>query len=94
MIKLPWQQKTKNRNYTDLLTQAILMQATGEAALSGALEIAAGYVGRAFASAEASGGHAGLFDAIVLTEIGRDLIEKVESAWRILPGELRRSWLF
>ena len=25
MIKLPWQQKTKNRNFTGLLTQAILM---------------------------------------------------------------------
>ena len=70
------------------------MQATTEVALSGALEIAAGYVGRAFASAEAHGRHAGLFDAIVMSEIGRDLIEKGESAWRILPGELRRPWLF
>ena len=87
MIKLPWQ-KTENRNFTDLITQAILMQATGEAALSGALEIATGYVGRAFASAEAKGSHAGLFDAIVLTELGRDLIEKGESAWRIYPGRM------
>ena len=56
--------------------------------MSGALEIAAGYVGRAFASANAHGSAAGMFDAIVLSEIGRDLIEVGESAWRLYPGRV------
>ena len=42
--------------YTDVLTQAILSQATGaDSVYSGALEIAAGTVSRAFASARPSG---------------------------------------
>ena len=42
----------EKRAYTDLLTQAILSRATGaDSIYSGALEIAAGTVSRAFASA-------------------------------------------
>jgi len=81
--------RTEDRSsYTDLITQAILLQATAEEALSGALEIAAGYVSRAFASATPHGRDAYLFDAVVLSEIGRELIELGETAWRIGDGEL------
>lgn len=52
---------TEKRSYTDLLTQAILSRASGaDTVYSGALEIAAGHVSRAFASATASGVDASL----------------------------------
>ena len=81
--------KQEQRNYTDLVTQAILLQATTESAYSSALEVAAGFVSRAFASGRATGDAARYFDAIVLSEMGRDLIERGESAWKIEPGILR-----
>ena len=82
---------TENRaGYTDLLTNAILSQATGaDSIYAGALEIAAGTFSRAFASAEPSGVDARYFPATVLAEIGRDLIECGESVWDIMPERLR-----
>ena len=79
--------KPEKRAYTDLLTQAILSRATGaDSIYSGALEIAAGTVSRAFASA---GPAARYFTATVLGEIGRDLIEVGESVWGIGADSLR-----
>ena len=83
-------EKQEQRNYTDLVTQAILMRATVEDAYTGALEVASGFVGRAFASAEAVGSGSRYFDSAVLTEIGRDLIERGESAWKIEVGGVLR----
>ena len=94
MLKSLFNRKTENRNFTDLLTETILMQSTAEAAMTGALEIAAGAVSRAFAAATPREADADKFTPVVMSEIGRDLIEHGESAWRILPGELRRLWLF
>ena len=82
--------KPEKRAYTDLLTQAILSRATGaDSIYSGALEIAAGTVSRAFASAVPSGPAARYFTATVMGEIGRDLIEGGESVWGIGADSLR-----
>ena len=73
----------EQRNLTDAVTQAIVDAAAGtEAGVSGAQEIAAGTVSRAFASAEAKGVHAGLFSPLVLSQIGRDLVTSGDSVWR------------
>ena len=70
--------------YTDILTQAILSRANAtDSVYSGALEIAAGNMSRALASAVPSGADARYFTAPVMAEIGRDLIECGESVWRI-----------
>ena len=82
--------KPEKRAFTDLLTQAILSRATGvESIYSGALEIAAGTVSRAFASAVPSGSAARYFTATVMGEIGRDLIEGGESVWLVGENTLR-----
>ena len=74
----------KRAGYTDLITQAILSRANStDTIYSGALEIAAGTVSRAFASAVPTGAAARYFTATVLGEIGRDLIEVGENVWRI-----------
>ena len=70
--------------YTDVLTQAIIAQASnGTSVYSGAMEIAAGTYSRALASAVPTGLAARYFTATVLGEIGRDLIEVGESVWGI-----------
>ena len=89
MLNRLFKRNTEDRNFTDLLTQTILMQSTAEAAMTGALEIAAGAVSRAFASATASGDDKARFTPVVMAEIGRDLIEHGESAWRIMPFKLK-----
>ena len=82
--------KPEKRAYTDLLTQAILTRATGvDSVYSGALEIAAGTVSRAFASAVPSGPAARYFTTTVMGEIGRDLIEGGESVWMVGENTLR-----
>ena len=84
-----WLGVEEHRNYTDAITQAIIEQASGEpAGSSGALEIAAGQVSRAFASASVSGRDAGRFDAESLALIGRDLIERGDSVWEIRSSKL------
>lgn len=76
--------KPEQRAYTDLLTQAILSRASGiDTVYSGALEIAAGFILRVFVSATPSGADARYFNASVMSEIGRDLIECGESVWTI-----------
>ena len=70
--------------YTDILTQAILSRANAtDSVYSGALEIAAGTFARAFASSSPTGRDARYFTPVVMSEIGRDLIECGESVWRI-----------
>ena len=83
--------QTENRaGYTDILTQAILSQATGmDSVYSGALEIAAGTFARSFASTIATGTDARYFTPPVMSEIGRDLIECGESIWHIGSDRLR-----
>lgn len=82
--------ETEDRaGYTDILTQAILSRANAtDSVYSGALEIAAGNMSRALASAVASGPDGELFTPPVMAEIGRDLIECGESIWQIMPDRL------
>ncbi len=80
----------KRAGYTDVLTQAIIAQANlGTALYSGAMEIAAGTYARALASAVSSGRDARLFNATVMGEIGRDLIEGGKSVWLVGENTLR-----
>lgn len=82
----------ERRNYTDAVTQAIIERAGGTAAgASGAAEIAAGQVSRAFAAATVSGTGADLFTTLVLAKIGRDLIERGESVWERVSSRL--AWV-
>ena len=82
---LNWlKQRTENRaGFTDLITQAILSSATADAIYPGALEVAAGTIARAFASAEVHGRDSDMFNPEVMAEIGRDLIEVGESVWSV-----------
>ena len=82
----------ERRNYTDAVTQAIIEKANGElAGASGAAEIAAGQVSRAFAAATVEGSGGAAFNAIVLAKIGRDLMERGDSVWKPVGGRL--LWL-
>ena len=86
-IRAAWQalrgENRQNGAYTDALTRLILSNAELQSSYAGALEIAAGQVSRAFASAKPVGADAARVDAAILAEIGRDLIEAGESAWLI-----------
>ena len=81
---------TENRaGFTDFITQAILQRSADAGdAYAGALEIAAGTISRAFASAQSMGRSADLFDPQVMMELSRDLIEKGESVWKEIDGRL------
>jgi len=82
----------EKRNYTDAITQAIIQQANGTAAgISGAQEIAAGQVSRAFASCAVGGPDSALFNPLVMAKIGRDLIERGESVWE--PHGAMLAWV-
>lgn len=82
----------EKRNYSDAITQAIIERANGTAAgASGAAEISAGLVSRAFAAAKVSGDGAPLFRKRVLAKIGRDIIERGESVWERVGTRL--AWV-
>ncbi|MYF31193.1 MAG: phage portal protein [Gammaproteobacteria bacterium] len=72
----------EQRNYTDLVTQALVdaTQSTQGAYVS-ALETAAGSLSRAFASATVSGPGAAMFTPWVMAQIGRSLVEDGDSVW-------------
>ena len=87
------QHQVEDRNYTDIITRALVDAATESAASAyvSALEIAAGHLGRAFAAARVGGPDAALFGPSVMLRIGRGLVEAGESAWyrmgrRLLPA--------
>lgn len=82
-MRWPWQPKTEDRNYSDAITEAIL-NASADAAAQGylsALEIAAGQLSRAFASALPSGPGAPDFPASVRAWAGRSLVELGEAVF-------------
>ena len=81
------------RNYSNIVTQALVDAAVDGASdgyLSG-LEIAAGALSRAFASAMVNGRGAALFDTWTMTQIGRALVEDGEAVWYRDGGVLRRA---
>lgn len=77
------------RSYQDAIVEAIVNSSTDSASgISGAAEIAAGMVGRCFASCKVEGTSAALFPSDVLNQVGRDLILSGDSVWRISAGRL------
>lgn len=83
---------SQDRNYTDAITQALIDQASDTVAgIISSQEIAAGVIGRAFASAEASGSAADLVDADNLFEIARELVLNGASVWTIRNQQLVRG---
>ena len=85
--------EAEKRGYTDIVTNALLDAAT-DAVSEGyvaALEIAAGQLSRAFASANVSGAGAALFDADTRSQIGRSLIEAGEAIWYRQGNRLLRA---
>ena len=73
----------EERNYTDIITRALMNAATDSAAdgYVAALEIAAGQMSRAFASGSVEGPNADLFTPDVLARIGRNLVELGEAVY-------------
>lgn len=82
-MKLPWRREPEKRGYTDAITQAIIDNAAKSASdgYVAGLEIAAGQLSRAFASAGVSGAGADAFGPEVMGQIGRALIEVGEAIW-------------
>lgn len=83
---------SEDRNYTDVITNALIDAATNPAASGyvSALETAAGQLSRAFASANVSGSGAVMFDPWTLAQIGRQLVESGEAVWYRMGNRLRR----
>lgn len=75
--------RTEHRGYTDVITNALIEASADTAATAylAALEIAAGHLSRAFASATVSGAGAGVFTVPVMAQIGRALIEAGEAVY-------------
>lgn len=73
----------EHRNYTDIVTNALVEAATDELASTyvSALETAAGQLSRAFTSATVTGPGAMAFGPWELAQIGRQLIESGEAVW-------------
>jgi len=77
------QLETENRNYSDVVTNALVDAAASDAGdgYLAALEIASGQLSRAFASATVTGRSAAPFTAQVLADMGRALVESGEAVW-------------
>lgn len=91
----PFKQAEKRAEgpYTDAITEAII-NASADSQASGyvaALEVAAGAMSRAFASASVEGPNAGLFTPWVMAQIGRSLVEIGEAVWFRRGGMLVRG---
>ena len=81
--ELEKRQAEADSNYTQIITDALVDAAIGDmsGAYVGALEIAAGALSRAFASADVSGPDAVQFDSWTMAQIGRALVEEGDSLW-------------
>ena len=94
----------EKRNYTDAITRALLTASTGEsvvkAGATGALEACAGFVGRAFASAQVQGSDMArsALSPAILGHLGRALLQYGEMLFMLRTdgGRLRlapaQSW--
>lgn len=87
-VRFPWQRTERREaaggSYTAILSQLISAQAAGQvasASATAAMEAAAGFLSRAFASAHVRGAEwlRGTISPVVLAQIGRDLIRVGES---------------
>ena len=77
----------ERRGYTDMAIAASVAAALDGTAVIGAIESAAGIIGRALATASVNGADAGYFDAETLLAIGRALVVAGEYAALIVPGK-------
>jgi len=77
------QPEPEKRGYTDAVTTALIEAATTPevAGYVSALEIAAGQLSRAFASATVTGTGAAMFTPRVLATVGRSMVESGQSVW-------------
>ena len=105
-FRLPWvrERGVEDRSYADAITSALLSLAEGDSTIkataTAALEAAAGFVGRSFASAEVKADPviAAALPPATLANMGRSLIQYGESLWLIRTdgGRLRlapaQSW--
>ena len=75
--------QAEQRNYTELLTNALVEAATTDEGLGyvSALETAAGALSRAFAAGIVEGANADMFSPWVMAQIGRSLVETGETVW-------------
>ena len=75
--------ETEHRNYTSIVTQALVDSAadTVADAYTSAMETAAAQLARAFAAAVVTGPGARAFSPWVMAQIGRSLVECGESVW-------------
>lgn len=89
----------EKRSYTDAITAALLSTTEGDSTIkataTGALEAAAGFVGRAFASADvrADAGIVAALPVPCLAHMGRSLIQYGETLWLIRVENDGRLWL-
>ena len=75
---------TEHRQYTEALVEALIQSATGDtltAEATAAVEIAAGFWSRAFATATIT---PAIVPAHILATIGRDLVRAGESVWQVV----------
>ena len=89
-MRWPWQRKPERRNYTDTVTAAFQSAAEGGASTAplatAALEAAAGLWARCLAAATVRDADDDVVEALspaVLAQLGRELVRKGESIWRI-----------
>ena len=73
----------EQRNYTELLTNALVEAATTDEGLGyiSALETSAGALSRAFAAGIVEGANAEMFTPWTMAQIGRSLVETGETIW-------------
>lgn len=85
--------ETEHRNYTDIVTQALVDAATDTLADAyiAALEIAAGTLSRAFAAATVGGAAMDLFTPWTMAQIGRQLVEYGDAPWFLAGRRLIRG---
>jgi len=85
--------EAENRNYSDIVTQALVDAAadTVADAYVAALETAAGTLSRAFAAAVVSGAGAAAFTPWTMAQIGRQLVECGDAVWYRVGQRLARG---
>ena len=85
--------ETENRNYTDIVTQALIDASADTIADSylSALEISAGALSRAFASSTVGGAAGASFTPWTMAQIGRELVEQGEAIWFRIGRRLIRG---
>ena len=85
--------ESENRNYTDVITNALVDAAADTVASSylSALEIAAGALSRAFAAATIQGRDSMMFDSWTMAQMGREIVEEGETIWFRIGNRLTRG---